>query len=111
MNAAVVAAKLAEARKALAALAAGLASVAALGILPDPLDKWVASALALLAFVGVYAVPNAADGTVEHAKNPNLLDDVIALLEAQDAEPGMIDNPVDRSASAYVAEHAVDPAT
>jgi hypothetical protein len=51
--------KLAEVRKFLVALVGALASLLSLGLLPDPVGKYVAGALAVLSAFGVYRVPNA----------------------------------------------------
>jgi hypothetical protein len=45
-------------RKTLVSLAGALASIVALGVLPDPWDTWLPMALAVLTALGVYAVPN-----------------------------------------------------
>lgn len=49
----------ARVRKAVVSVAGAAAYLLAAGLLPDPVAGYVAGALAVLAAVGVYAVPNA----------------------------------------------------
>lgn len=60
---AAVRAFLAGARKAVVAVAGVLASLLTAGLLPDPIAGYVATALAVLAAIGVYAAPNQARTT------------------------------------------------
>ena len=59
--------KIAEVRKALVAVAAIIAQLLALGLLPDPYDKYASAALAFLTAIGVYMVPNQPPYTPDHA--------------------------------------------
>lgn len=52
----------AEARKAVVAVAGAAASLLGAGLLPDPVAGYVALGLAVLSALGVYAVPNRARG-------------------------------------------------
>lgn len=58
-------ARVAEVRKALVAFVSALTTAVAVGLVPDPYNKWALIVVVVLGTFGVYAVPN-----TEQVKEP-----------------------------------------